>query len=127
MKSLTTPVRRSMRATLKPVRLVAPVPGGMEPVSAMKISPLKPKASVREKSNISFCVYKISLQSSCIVNAAQVAVFGADRRSPTRVTTLSLFDAFDKEMVGARFQWMMCPALSTRQSPRDDSDNLQRS
>src|SRR5262249_29041193 len=43
---------RSMRATLKPVRLVAPVPGGMEPVSAMKISPLKPKASVREKSNI---------------------------------------------------------------------------
>src|SRR5215471_19837359 len=52
MKSLTSPLCRSMRATLNPVRLVAPVPVGMEPVSAMKISPLKPKAPVREKSNI---------------------------------------------------------------------------
>src|SRR3974390_2735070 len=40
MKSLTTPVLRSMRATLKPSKLVAPVPVGIEPVSAMKISPL---------------------------------------------------------------------------------------
>ena len=52
MKSLTLPLPRSMRATLKPVKVSAPVPVGMEPVSAMKMSPLKPKSSVREKSNI---------------------------------------------------------------------------
>jgi len=51
-KSLTLPLPRSTRATLNPVNVSAPVPVGMEPVSAMKMSPLKPKSWVREKSNI---------------------------------------------------------------------------
>src|ERR1051326_3206685 len=50
IKSVTAPVARLIRATLNPTNEDAPVPGGIEPVSAMKMSPIKPKSELREKS-----------------------------------------------------------------------------
>jgi hypothetical protein len=38
-------------ATLNPINEAAPVPGGIDPVSAMKISPIEPKSELGEKSN----------------------------------------------------------------------------